>query len=453
MNRPVLLLADADEGLLHCLWADPELCPRRVVPSTDVHALTRAVEDLSGPDLLVVDTRDTAGDRWLDAARRARDCRQDIAVVAIPTHGSETHAIQALRAGLDDYHRRPLDVRALRGSVQRLRHSSSTRREIATRPSPTSGRFGELMGESPAMQRVRRTLEIAAATDSPVLVLGETGTGKDLVARLLHEHGARHRGRLVALNCAAIPDTLLESELFGHQRGSFTGATADRRGAFELAHGGTLFLDEIGDMSPYAQAKLLRVLETRAVRRLGDDRERATDFRLIAATHQDLATRVRDGRFRADLFYRLEVLRIDLPPLRERKQDLPTLCERFLDELGRRLDRRVMGFGAGALEVLLGHDWPGNVRELRNALESIAINLDGQRVERDNLPPHLLARFAASPARLDHERDRLLAALRATDWNKSRAAAELNWSRMTLYRKMSKYGLVRRSTRDDEPKR
>src|SRR5262245_17595426 len=302
------------------------------------------------------------------------------------------------------------------------------------------------------MRQIEAMIASVAPHDTNVLVYGETGTGKELLAELIHANSPRRDRRLVPLNCAAIPDGLVESELFGHERGAFTGAYTARRGAFEQADGGTLFLDEVGDMSHFGQAKLLRALESGSVRRLGADRERSVDVRIVAATNRDLKVRVAEGLFREDLYYRLHVVRIDVPPLRERSQDLPELCAYFLARLGQRMGKRVTGFSADALETLLAHRWPGNVRELKNVLESAVVAMPGHRIERADLPSFLLEEVDANGAAALDERARLLAALYATNGNKSRAADRLSWSRMTLYRRMAKYAIARSGEARREPR-
>jgi transcriptional regulator with PAS, ATPase and Fis domain len=279
-------------------------------------------------------------------------------------------------------------------------------------------------------------------TDSTVLLLGETGTGKELAARLIYQNSSRHKKPFICVNCAALPENLLESELFGYERGAFTGAIGSKRGKFEMANGGTIFLDEIGDMSPYAQAKILRVIERKEVYHLGGKASIPLDFRIIAATNQNLERLVTEGTFRKDLYYRLNVARIYLPPLRERKEDIPLLIEHLIGELNRRFGREVEGFTQKALELLLRYDWPGNVRELKNLLEATFINLPSQKISFIDLPEAFQRRLKEAEGLPQNERDRVLSALFATNWNKSKAAQKLRWSRMTLYRKMAKYDIV-----------
>jgi two-component system response regulator HydG len=296
-----------------------------------------------------------------------------------------------------------------------------------------------LLGDSAAMVHLREQLDRVARTSATVLITGQTGTGKEVVAHYLHAKSRRAEQPFVALNCAALPEALIESELFGHARGAFTGAHAAYPGKIRLAGGGTLFLDEIGDMAPQAQARLLRFLETGEIFSVGGLRTERVDVRIVAATHQDLAERVQQGLFRKDVYYRLNIARVELRPLCERRGDLDELIAHFLAEVQQRHELHVDGISAPARRLLQRHDWPGNVRELRNVLESGALQADGGVMEPCHLPAYLSAQTPA-PEPLD-ERAMLVAALDQTHWNKSAAAAQLHWSRMTLYRKLSKYDL------------
>ncbi|GAB4372817.1 MAG: sigma-54 dependent transcriptional regulator [Acidobacteriota bacterium] len=312
-----------------------------------------------------------------------------------------------------------------------------------------------IIAESPAMQKVLQQIETAADSAVTVLITGESGTGKEVVARAIHAAGPRRDRPFVVVNCAALTDTLLESELFGHVRGAFTGAVRDKPGRFELADGGTILLDEIGDTSPALQAKLLRVLQDKQFERVGDTRTRQVDVRIIAATNRDLAADVATGRFREDLYYRLAVLAIHLPPLRERRDDIPLLVEHFIDKFRRRhyagREDEFRGISNRAMAMLLAYDWPGNVRELEHAIEVAMITTTTGRIEREFLPEAV--RGATSPGgpavagseavRSDEERE-LEQALARNRWNVSRTARELGISRTTLWRRMRRYDLVER---------
>jgi two-component system response regulator HydG/two-component system response regulator AtoC len=296
------------------------------------------------------------------------------------------------------------------------------------------------VGGSRPVHEIKAYIEKLARTNSNALISGETGTGKELIAEIIHRNSARANRPLVCINCAAIPDTLLESELFGYERGAFTGAYVSQDGKLKLADGGTLFLDEIGDMSPYAQAKVLRVIESREIQRLGSHKSQRVDFRLIAATNRELDSVAKDDKFRRDLFFRLNVARVHLPPLRDRKEDIPAVADYFRREDNLKFGRETTGFAAGAEQTLLSHDWPGNVRELKNVVEAAFINLEPEATL-VQLPPL----FSDTVRRKDEistdELDRILLALSETRWNKSQAAEKLHWSRMTLHRKMIRYSI------------
>jgi transcriptional regulator with PAS, ATPase and Fis domain len=310
-----------------------------------------------------------------------------------------------------------------------------------------------MIGDSLPTQGIKAYIRKVAATDTNVLVTGETGTGKELVADLIHRHSPRSRRPFIGINCAAIPDNLLESELFGYERGAFTGAHALKEGQLQLADGGTLFFDEIGDMSPYAQAKILRAIEDKGVYRLGGKRRIPIDVRLIAATNQDLEQLVVQDKFRKDLYFRLNVARIHLPPLRERPEDILPLCHHYLGQLNHRFGRRVEGFTDDALAYLMRHDWPGNVRELKNLLEATFVNDLHREISFVDLPEQFRKRFSDAKTSPQDERERLLSALLSTNWNLSKAAQQLRWSRMTLYRKLGKYHIVKGGKTADGPAR
>ena len=313
----------------------------------------------------------------------------------------------------------------------------------------------DLLGESDAIQRVRELVHRVAPTDSTVLITGETGTGKELVAQLIHNLSPRAQKPLVCVNCTAIPDTLLESELFGFEKGSFTGAMTRRDGKLKQANTGTVFLDEIGDMSMMAQAKVLRTIETREIQTLGGMQTTQLDIRLLTATHHDLERLASERRFREDLFFRLSVVPVRLPPLRDRLSDIPMLADRFIQELNVRHNRQVEGISSSGLKFLLAQDWPGNVRQLRNVIEGAFIVCTSDWIGKSDLTflhwsSHHSGRvmtkvdsIATSRAISASDNDQVLSALRATHWNKSKAARLLHTSRMTVYRKMAKYSIHR----------
>jgi len=294
-----------------------------------------------------------------------------------------------------------------------------------------------MIGDSRCMQEVKAYLAKAASTPSNILITGETGTGKELAAEFIHRHSPRRDKPFVTVNCAAIPESLLESELFGYERGAFTGAHASWGGKLKAADGGTVFLDEIGDMTAHAQAKILRAIESKQIQRLGGAGV-SVDMRIVAATNQELDALIKADRFRKDLFYRLNVVHVHLPALRERKDDIPALVSHYLREFTG-LGQRAARMEDSAWEYLLAYDWPGNVRELKNLVEGVLIHASAPEITASELPRYLREHCETAGDAADGERKRLLAALAATNWNKSKAAAKLQWSRMTLYRKMAKY--------------
>ena len=315
----------------------------------------------------------------------------------------------------------------------------------------TTYAFDGMVGKSKNMQEVYALMQRAAESDITVLIQGESGTGKELVAKLIHYNSPRKTGPFVAVNCAAIPEALIESELFGHERGAFTGASTRRIGQFEHAQGGTVLLDEIGDMPLALQAKLLRVLEEREIQRVGGTATIPIDIRVIAATNRDLESAVKDGGFRADLFYRLAAFPLVIPPLREHREDIPLLVSHFLQDYAERADETMRGISPAALQTLLAYDWPGNVRELRNAIERALLLETTDRLQVSNLPPQLAAVIPsptapgdpAQPLSLQEaERRAVVHALEAADWNITKAAQMLNINRVTLYRKLRKYNLL-----------
>jgi len=309
--------------------------------------------------------------------------------------------------------------------------------------------FEQLIGKSRAMQEVFRRIKLAADSDVAVLITGESGTGKELAARAIHARSDRREKPLLAINCSAIPETLLESELFGHVKGSFTGASSDKIGMFEAAHLGTLFLDEIGDVSPAVQVKLLRALQEREIRRVGDSRTRSVDVRLVTATNKDLKQLVASGAVREDFFYRIHVFEIRMPPLRERTDDIPLLVDRFIDELCRQKGRSADGIARDALQRLMDYHWPGNVRQLRNAIEHACVTVTGDRISYHDLPPELRDADGGSETHVpqdltaeEHaEREQIMQALRQAGGNRTKAAKLLGTSRVTLWKKIGKYAI------------
>jgi DNA-binding NtrC family response regulator len=386
--------------------------------------------------------------------------------IIITAHGSERLAVQAVKAGAYDYISKPFEVDDLRLVVTNASETIRLRREnrsLRHRIEMESSERGALIGNSRAMQSVRSIIEKVADTDATVLVRGESGTGKELVARELHERSnARKSGAFVAVNCAALPTELIESELFGHEKGAFTGAAARRKGKFEQANGGTLFLDEIGDMSANVQAKLLRALEERRIERLGGDESIPVDVRIVSATHRALEEQIAEGNFRVDLFYRLRVVTIDIAPLRERREDIPVLAAGFASQAAERHGLPARALSRDALRKLMEYHWPGNVRELRNAIERAAIMSDGDELDAiyfdapsasalalDEVPAtngNLNVPYTSDfrEDRREFERRYIARCLEEAGGNVTRAASVLGMHRQSLQHKLRELGLGRR---------
>jgi two-component system nitrogen regulation response regulator NtrX len=378
--------------------------------------------------------------------------RPETAVVMISGLGTIETAVKATKLGAYDFIEKPLSLeKTLLAATRGLEHWRLERENQALRAELERGH--ELVGKSALIEELRQQIAIAAPTNGRVLIHGENGVGKELVARAIHAQSARAQGPFVEVNCAAIPEELIESELFGHERGAFTGAMARRRGKFELADQGTLFLDEVADMSLKTQAKVLRVLEEQAFERVGGKETIRVDVRVVAASNQNLPDLIAQGRFREDLFYRLSVIPIEMPPLRQRPEDIPLLVEHFVHLFSGENAKRPKRISVEALAYFLSYEWPGNVRELRNMVERLVIMTPGDVIGPEALPPPLRPRDAAQPedtqkektlkeAREAFERAYILGELRALDWNMTRTAQKLGIERSHLYRKLKAYGIA-----------
>jgi two-component system response regulator HydG len=375
--------------------------------------------------------------------------RPDLPVIVITAFGSMETAIEALRAGAHDFLTKPFELEALRHTVEKaLTHRALAKKIVRLEEALRESRdFDSIVGESAPMQRLYELVERVAVSDAVVLVTGESGTGKELVARALHRRSERRSGPFVAVNCAAMPEHLLESELFGHVKGAFTDARADRRGLFLEADRGTLFLDEIGELPLELQPKLLRALEERTVRPVGAASEIPFDVRIVAATNRDLREAVARGEFREDLLYRIRVIEIETPPLRVRGNDVLLLAQRFLEHYAAIAKKPVTGFVPAVAERLTSHPWPGNVRELKNCVERAVTLARFNEITLDDLPSDLVSRAVAThePAELvpmeEVERRYVLRVLEASGGNKSLASKILGFNRKTLYRKLEQYGV------------
>jgi DNA-binding NtrC family response regulator len=389
----------------------------------------------------------------LGLLRALQKDQPQVPVIILTGHGTIDSAVNATREGAYDYLTKPVDVGRLRLLIEKALEKGDVLRQVSSlqkRLKQVWG-LGRLIGRSKAMQEVQHLIEVAAPTPAPVLITGETGTGKELVAHTLHDLSPRAKGAFVAINCSAIPETLLESEIFGHEKGAFTGAVERRIGCFEHANGGTLFLDEIAEMSGSLQAKFLRVLQDGVLTRLGGKSQIRVDVRVLAATNRNPLAALKDGSLREDLYYRLNVFSIFLPPLRARKDDIPVLIEAFIEEFSAKYEKRVKAVDEETLTMLTAHPWPGNVRELRNTIERAVIACPGELIDRTCLTlspmpgptipegPTDSVTLALGTALRDVEREVILRTLASVDNNKTRAAEILGISQKTLHNKLQRY--------------
>jgi DNA-binding NtrC family response regulator len=400
------------------------------------------------PHILLLDLRLPQMD-GIQVLSELREKGLQVSTVMISGEGEIPDAVRAIKLGAYDYLRKPVDPSHLRLLLNNLSThlTVSAENQRLRRRLIDAGQLGPMIGQSLAMRRVMSLIEQVAPSSASVIIIGESGTGKELVARTIHELSPRPNGPYVAINCAAMPETLMESELFGHERGAFTGADRRREGCFELANGGTLLLDEIGEMKPELQAKLLRVLEESKLRRLGGSTEVAVDVRVLAATNRNLDSSIKDGRFREDLYYRLNVFAIELPTLSERAEDIPALVDHFLRELKQPEGKNLTGVDSECLEILKSYRWPGNVRQLRNVIERALIVSRGPLITVADLPPDLKRSNSSGSTfelrlgmSLDEvERELIMRTIDFTNGNKSRAAEVLGISLKTLYNRLERY--------------
>jgi DNA-binding NtrC family response regulator len=383
----------------------------------------------------------------------------DVTTLLLTAQGTVDTAVEAMKEGAYDYLTKPVDLQRLKILLDKIVERLETMREVKAlrRQLREHGTFGSMIGSGPEMRKIYQVIEQAAPTGASVLIMGESGTGKELVAQTIHQLSPRAAFPFIAINCAAIPETLLESEIFGHEKGAFTGAADRRQGCFELADRGTLFLDEIGEMTPTTQVKLLRVLQEQKFRRVGGRTEQSVDVRVLAATNIDPVEAVKNGKLREDLFYRLNVFAMRLPPLRERKEDLPLLTQAFINEFNQRNQRSIAGVDHQTMRMLEQYSWPGNVRELRNVIERATIIASGPFIEAKHLPPTVAgepaaaahqAQVALSPGTTVEEAERrlIMMTLEHTRDNKTRAAEILGISLKTLHNKLNKLRLRPKKT-------
>ncbi|HEY5973668.1 MAG TPA: sigma-54 dependent transcriptional regulator [Geobacteraceae bacterium] len=455
MTTATILIVDDEESIRTTLAGVLEDEGYRTITAVDgVEAVAAVQHEL--PDLVLLDIWMPRLD-GLETLQRLKELYPALVVVMISGHGTIETAVKSTKLGAFDFIEKPLSLDKVLVTVKnalnlsRLQEENSSLRGLVSRDQ-------ELVGEAPCMQQLMENIRLVASTTASVLITGENGTGKELVARALHALSPRQGKPFVEINCAAIPEELIESELFGHEKGAFTGAVAQKKGKFDLANGGTIFLDEIGDMSLKTQAKILRILQERTFERVGGTRSLEVDVRVLAATNKLLAEEIRLGHFREDLYYRLNVIPLHTPPLRDRKEDIPLLVDHFLDLFCRREGRERKLVVPEAMELLQGYDWPGNVRELKNIIERLVIMAPGRSIDQNQLPDSIsgldrqrelgggrlegmLEINSLREAREEFEKEFLVQKLEENDWNISKTAEAIELERSNLHRKIKSYGI------------
>ncbi|MBI5197634.1 MAG: sigma-54-dependent Fis family transcriptional regulator [Nitrospirae bacterium] len=448
MKRPTLLIIDDEPGNIQILSDILRGQGYEILTAGDGEGALKLISSRL-IDLILCDLR-VPKINGAEIVKRVRETHPHLPIIVMTAYGTVESAVNLIKSGVYEYLPKPLDYDKLQFVIGKALEQTRLLSEVEALRSQLQERyqFRNLIGKSKGMQEVYRLIARVADTDSTVLLEGETGTGKELAARAIHYSGQRKPGPFIAVSCAAFPEGLLESELFGHERGAFTGAVSEKKGDFELADGGTLFLDEIGSASPAAQAELLRVLQDKVFRRIGGTRNIQVDVRVIAATNQDLQQLVTQGRFRQDLFYRLHVIPIQLPPLRDRREDIPYLVEHFLRKFTPASGGKVMA--PETLQVLYQHDWPGNVRELENLVERLVVTCDRDLISPEYLPAEIrrdpqgisdcIPQIPESGVTLDQMEEGLIRkTLEKTGGNRNMAASLLGVSRKVLWRKMKRY--------------
>ncbi|HEX5731347.1 MAG TPA: sigma-54 dependent transcriptional regulator [Blastocatellia bacterium] len=459
----VVLIVDDEPAARYGMRRALEKEGHRIFEADSV-ASAEQVVDSQSPSVILLDVK-LASESGLDYLPELVARKEAPVVIIVTAHGSERLAVEAIKKGAFDYLAKPFDVDELRILVRNALGAYRLRTENEQLRNELSGTetYGQLIGSSPAMSRVYSLIEKISQTDVSVLIMGESGTGKEMVAREIHARSRAGAGPFVALNCAAMPEELIESELFGHEKGAFTGATGKRIGKFEAANKGTLFLDEIGDMSLSTQAKVLRVIEEKKFQRLGSNELLSTDVRIISATNKNLEKEVEQQRFREDLFYRLAVVSLTLPPLRERKTDIPALAQSFCDRYSVAYRTGPLRISKPALKVMLEHGWPGNVRQLRNVIERSVVLTEGEEITLDVLPQELTAKqfqeeviadlsgginiplsLNFKDAKREFERKYIERCLESTSGNITQAASMLGMHRQSLQHKIKELGLTKR---------
>jgi len=452
-EKRTILLVDDEPKVLASLSSLLESLGYRTLKTLDPNEALAAIEN-QPVDLVLLDLVMPSLD-GIEVLKRIMAKGLSLPVVMLSGHGTIAKAVEATKIGAFDFLEKPVEIDKIRITIENALTKYRLEKEKQSLLAHALEKY-LMVGVSPAMAEIFELIDRAASTDSKVLVTGESGTGKELVARAIHLRSQRAAGPFIAVNCAAIPEDLIESELFGHEKGAFTGATERKLGQFELAHRGTLFLDEITDMSHRLQAKMLRAIETEEIQRIGGKETIKIDLRIIGATNRDIKEAVRDKLFREDLYYRLSVIKIHIPPLRERKEDIPVLVNHFLKIYCEERKRPLLRFHPAAMEALVSYSWPGNVRELKNLTEKIVVLAPKDTVSREevefflkeaSLNGHIFLNpenpTGLNEVRSKVEREVILAKLLANDWDYEKTAKELAVSRATLFNKLKKYGIRR----------
>lgn len=440
---PTILTAGLEERCFERIAGQCSSSQLSVTPQMQVTSLVKRVQ-IGPPALIILGANGKHTDNILATARKIRSIHKSLPIILISRHSNEARAISALRAGVTDYFKYPIPYPKLLRTIDRL--TSHRARSVNAHRTGCNSPKVMIIGQSSQMQDIKSYLTRVADTASTVLITGETGTGKGLAAEYVHQNSRRAQKKLVTVNCAALPEGLAESELFGHEKGAYTGAVTGSQGKFTQANSGTLFLDEIGDMSPNIQAKILHTIERKVVYPLGGGKSIPLDVRIIAATNQQPEQLITQGQFRKDLYYRLNIARVHLPPLRKRLEDIPALIDNGIVIYNQRFNRNIKGLTSDAMASLMHYDWPGNVRELMNLLEAIYVNSPNRQIDYAQLPPYFRSQFEQMQGRPESERRAIISALFETNWNKSRAARKLKWSRMTLYRKIARYNIANKNS-------
>jgi len=442
-----ILVADDEKGIRESLKRLLAYENYKVLLAEDGPQTLKMIEN-EIVDLVLLDIKMPRMD-GLEVLARIHESYPQLPVVIISGHGTIQTAVESTKLGAFDFIEKPIDAdRILLVIRNGLAQASLLRENVSLREKVQ--RKTRIIGEHPSMKAVMETLRKVAPTNTRVLIMGENGTGKELVARAIHEMSIRAKEAFIEVNCAAIPEELIESELFGHEKGAFTGATSRRIGKFELANGGTIFLDEVGDMSQSAQAKVLRVLQESQFERVGGTETKRVDVRVLAASNKDLLKESQEGRFRQDLFYRLNVVPIQVPPLRKRLSDIPILCEYFLEQTAEELGQRPKKITKKALDVLMDYSWPGNIRELKNLIERLVILTHDQVIDVSDLPPlgpvknieeQYFDKETYNAFKEAVEKDFFIQKLKENNYNVSKTARKLDMQRSNLYKKLEKYGI------------